>query len=63
MAIADVFDALVSKRVYKDAMPFDEAVSIIREESGTIFDPKCVEAFLDSADDIRKVMEYYQRLE
>ena len=32
MAIADVFDALVSKRVYKDVMPFDEAVSIIREE-------------------------------
>ena len=46
MAIADVFDALISERCYKKAIPFDQAVEIIRSESGTHFDPKLVEAFL-----------------
>ena len=63
MAIADVFDALSSKRVYKDAMPFDKAVSIIKEDSGTHFDPKCVEAFLDSLDEVKDVLDYYNDLE
>ena len=39
MAIADVYDALVSKRVYKDSMPFDKADSIIMSGMGTQFDP------------------------
>ncbi len=39
MAIADVYDALVSKRVYKDSMPFDKADAIIMEGMGTQFDP------------------------
>ncbi len=39
MAIADVYDALVSKRVYKDAMSFEKADSIIMEGMGTQFDP------------------------
>ena len=46
MAIADVFDALVSKRCYKDAMPVEEAFKIIEEESGSHFDPVLVEVFL-----------------
>lgn len=46
MAIADVFDALVSKRCYKDPIPVDQAFDIIKEESGTHFDPKLVEVFL-----------------
>lgn len=45
MAVADVFDALTSKRCYKNAMPFERACAIIREESGTHFDPAVVEAF------------------
>lgn len=40
MAIADVYDALVSKRVYKDSMPFDKANAIIMEGMGTQFDPQ-----------------------
>ena len=39
MAVADVYDALVSKRVYKDSMPFDKADSIIMSGMGTQFDP------------------------
>lgn len=46
MAVADVFDALTSKRCYKDAMPSEKAYAIIREESGTHFDPVVAEAFL-----------------
>ncbi|MCM1104799.1 MAG: HD-GYP domain-containing protein [Clostridium sp.] len=45
MAVADVFDALTSKRCYKSAMPVEKAYAIIREESGTHFDPAVVEAF------------------
>ncbi|MCM1234705.1 MAG: HD domain-containing protein, partial [Ruminococcus flavefaciens] len=51
MAVADVFDALTSKRCYKSAMPLEKAYAIIREESGTHFDPVIVEAFF--AADIR----------
>ena len=50
MAIADVFDALVSKRCYKDAMTMDEAFQTIEEESGTHFDPLLVEVFLKHKD-------------
>ena len=45
MAVADVFDALTSKRCYKSAMPLEKAYAIIKEESGTHFDPMVVEAF------------------
>ena len=51
MAIADVFDALISKRCYKEPMPFDDAVQIIREGAGTHFDPKLVEVFLKHQED------------
>lgn len=53
MAVADVFDALTSKRCYKSAMPVEKAYSIIREESGTHFDPAVVEAFFAVAGDMR----------
>lgn len=46
MAVADVFDALTSRRCYKDEMPLEKAYAIIREESGTHFDPVVAEAFL-----------------
>ena len=56
MAIADVFDALVSKRVYKPGMPLEKAYSIIREEAGTHFDPVCVEAFFKAQAKIEEAM-------
>jgi putative two-component system response regulator len=49
MAVVDVYDALLSKRVYKPAMSHDAAVEIIRDGSGTHFDAHVVEAFLDIA--------------
>ncbi|SFJ06382.1 HD domain-containing phosphohydrolase [Planctomicrobium piriforme] len=47
VSLADVYDALTSKRVYKDAYTHEEARKIILESSGTHFDPEVVEAFLD----------------
>lgn len=51
LAIADVYDALVSERPYKKPYSHEKAVEIIKEDSGTHFDPKIVEAFLSAADD------------
>ena len=57
MAVADVFDALVAVRVYKPAMPFEKAVSIIKEGSGEHFDPDVVEAFINAEEKIRAVTD------
>ena len=51
-AVADVFDALCSKRPYKAAMPIEEALSILREKRGTHFDPAVVDAFFACLDQI-----------
>ena len=59
LAIADVFDALLSKRSYKEPFPFDKAVGIIREGSGSHFDPKCVEAFDLKIDEIKAASEKF----
>ncbi len=59
MAVADVFDALTSPRVYKPAFPLDKALQIIEEGKGTQFDPKCVEVFMDSLDEVKKILRKY----
>jgi HD-GYP domain-containing protein (c-di-GMP phosphodiesterase class II) len=46
IAVADVFEALTSKRHYRDPMPLEEALSLLRNESGTTFDPVIVKAFI-----------------
>jgi HD-GYP domain-containing protein (c-di-GMP phosphodiesterase class II) len=60
VAVADVFDALVSKRIYKPAWDFDDAVKEINKNAGTQFDPTVVEAFNNSLDFIKKIYKYYQ---
>ncbi|WP_242845522.1 HD domain-containing phosphohydrolase [Butyrivibrio sp. WCE2006] len=62
MSVADVFDALVSKRVYKPAFPLEQAIEILKEGAGTQFDPKCVEVFLESMDEVKEVLIQYQNL-
>jgi HD-GYP domain-containing protein (c-di-GMP phosphodiesterase class II) len=54
MSVADVFDALVSRRVYKEAFSVDEAFEIIKEESGKQFDEEIVEVFLSQKEEIIK---------
>ena len=61
MAVADVFDALVSKRVYKPAFSVEKAIEILKEGSGTQFDPKCIEVFLEDIDLVKDVMEQYKQ--
>ncbi|MBP3256247.1 MAG: HD domain-containing protein [Clostridia bacterium] len=52
MAVADVFDALTSKRCYKKRLSTKEATSFIKKESGHSFDPFVVNAFLNCVDDL-----------
>lgn len=55
MAIADVYDALVSERCYKKPMTHEEACRIIEEESGTHFDPELAKVFLDHSEEFRAI--------
>lgn len=57
MAVADVFDALISKRVYKERIPVDKAFSMIEEEAGKQFDPEVVAIFLEQREEILKYLE------
>ncbi|MEN6623535.1 MAG: two-component system response regulator [Smithella sp.] len=59
MALADVYDALISSRVYKEALPHEKAVSIIKEGTGTYFDADVVEAFLQVADQFKEISQKY----
>jgi len=56
-AVADVFDALTTKRVYKDAWPADKAFEYIRSQSGSHFDPACTDAFLQSRAEILEIQQ------
>lgn len=52
VAVADVFDALLSRRVYKRALPFDEAFALVVQASGSHFDPQVVRVFEEGRDDL-----------
>lgn len=58
MALADVFDALVSKRCYKEAFSYDKAFSIIQEDSGTHFDATLAAMFIECRSELEA---YYER--
>jgi putative two-component system response regulator len=60
MAIADVYDALISKRVYKEAYSHEKAVEIVRQSASTHLDPDIVEAFLQLEGRFREVMTNYR---
>ena len=59
MAIVDVYDALVSKRVYKEAMPHDDAVKLIESESGRHFDPELVKIFRKVAPEFHAIHQRF----
>ena len=63
MAVADVFDALASPRVYKPAFPLEKALTIIQEGAGSQFDPKCVEVFMESLPEVKAVLKEYSENE
>ena len=60
MALADVFDALISARVYKPAIPFNKVRDMIVAESGKHFDPDVVTAFLDGFNDFVTIAERHR---
>ena len=60
MALADVFDALISARVYKPALSYVEARTVIAAGRGTHFDPAMVDLFLGSFDDFVAIAERYR---
>ncbi|MBF0544966.1 MAG: two-component system response regulator [Candidatus Riflebacteria bacterium] len=62
MALCDVYDALISKRVYKPPFPHEKAVQIIREGSGTHFDPRIVETFMRMEKEFLNIAFYYTTL-
>ena len=59
MALADVYDALISRRVYKPAMSHAKAVDIIQQGSGRHFDPDIVETFLDAQAEFSEIADRY----
>ncbi len=59
MAIADVYDALISRRVYKEGMPHEKAVQIIKEGKDSHFDPDMVDGFLEIADEFLAIAQRY----
>ena len=60
MAVADVFDALVSKRSYKEPFSFEKSMEIIKEGVGTQFDPEIAELFVEYAEDVRRVTKDHE---
>ena len=60
MTVADVYDALISDRVYKKAFSHSEAIDIIEKNSGKDFDPLVVNAFLQSANEFHKIAKKYR---
>jgi len=60
VCICDVFDALISRRPYKEPWPVEKVIEEIKKGSGTFFDPELVEVFLSLEPEIRKIMETYQ---
>lgn len=61
MAVADVFDALTSQRVYKKAFPLEKALAILEEGKGTQFDPKCIEVFMEALPEVKVILHKYNQ--
>ena len=60
MAISDVYDALVSRRIYKEPYSFEKTVEIIKDGRGTHFDPVLVDAFMEIREEFHKISQEYQ---
>lgn len=59
VAVADVYDALVSARPYKSAWPVEKALEYIRAQAGTQLDPNCVDAFFERIETIKQIQTEY----
>jgi putative two-component system response regulator len=59
LAVADVFDALTSARVYRSRYDIDTAVAVMRGQTGEHFDPTVLDAFVASLDEVREIHERF----
>lgn len=59
-AVADVLDALTTRRSYKAAWSFEEAISYLQKKSGSMFDPLCVAPLLDHIDELREIHDCFK---
>ena len=57
ISVADVFDALTSKRVYKERWSFDKAMDYMLDKRGVQFDPECIDKFLQNPDELKSIVE------
>ena len=60
VAIADVFDALVTKRPYKEAWSFEKGLDLLKQERGKHFDPKLVDLFVENIHKIKNIYDKFQ---
>lgn len=60
MAVADVFDALVAKRQYKEGMSMEKAFEIMESERGIRFEPVLLDVFIEAKDELKALMENYE---
>jgi putative two-component system response regulator len=60
MAVADVYDALISRRVYKPAYSHEKAVEILRSERGAHFDPEVLDAFLETEGQFKDIARRFK---
>ena len=59
VAVADVYDALTSKRPYKEPFSVDKALDIMRQGRGTHFDPKVLDCFMENVDEVKEIGKRY----
>ena len=59
-AIADVFDALGSERVYKKAWPLEKILELFKDEKGKHFDPNLIDIFMENLDEFLEIREKYK---
>ena len=60
LSLGDVYDALTSRRCYKDAFSHDKSREIIMEGNGTQFDPDIIAAFVEMEDEFKRIREYFE---
>src|SRR6185369_14542542 len=63
VTVADVFDALISKRIYKAAVPFNDAFKLMLDASGSHFDPQIIAAFERSKDELKIIRQRVNAME
>lgn len=60
VSLVDVFDALATKRVYKEIWPQDEIIKYLHAQRGIKFDPHVIDVFFENLDEINSIFKYYQ---